>query len=270
MDLIFRGRRDLADAFAAAYFRASGDSEGAALLPFYVAYRAAVRGKVEGFELGEEEIPGEAKAAALTRSRGHWLLALGELEEPVRRPCLVLVGGLPGSGKSTLARALAERDGFAVIRSDVVRKELAGLSPDAPARGPLDAGLYSADWSDRTYAECLRRAEALLFDGGRVIIDASFSEEKRRRVFLDAAARLCVPAVFLVCRASPAVARPRIAGRKGDASDADVAVYEHAAARWQEAGEATRSAMTELPADGTPEETVAAAIGVLRAARLVE
>ena len=46
MDFIFHGRRDLANAFADAYFAASGDAEGRELLPFYTAYRAAVRGKV--------------------------------------------------------------------------------------------------------------------------------------------------------------------------------------------------------------------------------
>src|SRR5262249_55001264 len=116
MDLIFHGRRDLADVFADAYFRAAGDVEGRALLPFYTAYRAAVRGKVEGFELTEKEIPEDERTAASARARAHWLLALGELEEPDRRPCLVLVGGLPGTGKSTLARGLAERADFIVIR----------------------------------------------------------------------------------------------------------------------------------------------------------
>ena len=48
MDLTLHGRRDLARAFVDAYIRASGDPEGRALLPFYTAYRAAVRGKVEG------------------------------------------------------------------------------------------------------------------------------------------------------------------------------------------------------------------------------
>ena len=37
----------------------------------------------------------------------------------------MLVGGLPGTGKSTLAAGLAAEAGFHVIRSDVVRKELA-------------------------------------------------------------------------------------------------------------------------------------------------
>src|SRR5262245_43685271 len=147
MDLVFRGRRDLAEVFADAYFGASGDAEGRALLPFYTAYRAAVRGKVEGFELSEKEIPAQERTDAAARSRAHWLLALGELEEPGQRPGLVLIGGLPGSGKSTLARGLAERANFTVIRSDVDRKELAGQSAETPARGGLDEGIYSPEWT---------------------------------------------------------------------------------------------------------------------------
>jgi len=57
-----------------------------------------VRGKVEGLELMEEEVPTSEKEAALATSRAHWLFALGELEEPGRRPCLVLVAGLLALG----------------------------------------------------------------------------------------------------------------------------------------------------------------------------
>src|SRR5262249_53672278 len=108
MDFAFHGRRDLARAFADAYFRAAHDAEGRALLPFYSSYRAAVRGKVEGMKRSEKEVPEAERSAALRKARAYWLLALGELEQPGHRPCLVLVGGLPGTGKSTLARALAE------------------------------------------------------------------------------------------------------------------------------------------------------------------
>jgi aminoglycoside phosphotransferase family enzyme len=80
MDLACRGRRDLADAFVASYLRASGDAEGAALFPFYIAYRAAVRAKVEGMELREQEIPSAERDAARERSRAHWRLAREELE----------------------------------------------------------------------------------------------------------------------------------------------------------------------------------------------
>lgn len=269
MDLIFRGRRDLADAFATRYLRATRDAEGASLLPFYTAYRAIVRGKVEGFQLGEMEIPEAARLSARANSRARWLLALGELAEPAERPALVLIGGLPGTGKSTLARGLAERGGFAVIRSDLVRKELAGLPSDAPAPHGLDEGIYTPEMTARTYAECLRRAEEALFDGARVIVDANFGADGQRSAFLDTAARFCVPALVFVCRTSPEVARQRIRNRRGDASDADVTVYERAAERWQDAGPRTRSALRELNTDGGADHALAQAIEQLRTARLM-
>lgn len=225
MDLLAEGRPDLARAFADAYFAASGDEEGRQLLPFYVAYRATVRGKVQGMKAGEPEVPAAERATARQRSAAFWLLALGQLEEPARRPCLVLVGGLPGTGKSTLASGLAEAGGFEVIRSDVVRKELAsGVSGEA---------LYRPEWIERTYAECLRRAEAVLGEGKRVIVDATFREDRRRARFLDAAKRSGVPGLLLVCESPPEVVRGRLAARTGDPSDADWAVYRKAAAGWE-------------------------------------
>jgi hypothetical protein len=152
----------------------------------------------------------------------------------------------------------------------VVRKELAGLPADAPARAAPDEGIYTPEWTDRTYAECLRRAEGLLFEGGRVVVDAAFGEEHRRRDFLGAAARLSLPALFLLCRTSPEVARNRIGSRRGDASDADVSVYERAAGRWQALGPLTRPAVREVSTDGPPGEALARSIDLLREARLMD
>src|SRR5262249_9737019 len=85
MDFAFHGRPDLGRAFADAYFRETGDEEGRQLLPLYTAYRATVRGLVEGLKLAEPEV-GEAERGPLAESaRGHWLLALGEMERPGRR-----------------------------------------------------------------------------------------------------------------------------------------------------------------------------------------
>jgi aminoglycoside phosphotransferase family enzyme/predicted kinase len=270
MDLRFHGRQDLARTFAEEYFRASGDDEGQALLPFYVAYRAAVRGKVEGFELLEKEIPEAERIAALARARAHWLLALGELEAPGLRPSLVLIGGLPGTGKSTLARELAARAGFHLIRSDVVRKELAGLPAQQSARSALDEGIYSPAWTERTYAECLSRAEQLLFEGKRVIVDASFGAEKRRRAFLEAAARLAVPVVFLLCQADPDVVRQRLQSRRGDASDADWSIYQKASERWEGMGPLTAAVVRNVPTGTAKDQALARALEVLRYSALLD
>jgi aminoglycoside phosphotransferase family enzyme/predicted kinase len=266
MDLLFAGRADLAGAFADAYCQAAGDGEGRALLPFYTAYRAAVRGKVDGLKLAEEEVPAGERQAALTRGRARWLLALGQLERPGRRPCLVLAGGLPGAGKSTLARGLAGQAGFCVVRSDAVRKELAGADAAGPA--PFESGIYTPEWTERTYAECLRRAEELLFEGRRVVVDASFRSDARRRDFLAAARRWGVPFACFLCRADPETVRRRLRERRGDLSDADEDVYRQAAARWEEPGAATRPFVVPLATEDEPAKVLARARAALQAAGL--
>jgi aminoglycoside phosphotransferase family enzyme/predicted kinase len=264
MDLSFHDRRDLARVFSASYIAACGDEEGRALLPFYTAYRAAVRAKVEGFELSEKEIPETERTIALAGARGHWLLALGELEEPKRKPCLVLVGGLPGTGKSTLGRELAESAGFSLIRSDVVRKELAGLADSGQGTASFGEGIYSPEWNERTYAECLRRAERLLFEGKRVLVDASFREEKRRRTFLEAASDLGVPGLLFLCQSDPETVRARLLERRNDPSDADWIVYQNAARNWQNLGPQTVPLTWEVPTGGSRQQAVSRALEVLR------
>ncbi|WP_169976270.1 bifunctional aminoglycoside phosphotransferase/ATP-binding protein [Tautonia rosea] len=213
----------------------SGDVEGRPLWPFFIAYRAIVRAKVDGLAALQPERSDEERAEAVQKAQGHWLRALGELEEPNRRPCLVLVAGPPGVGKSTLARGLADRSGFEVIRSDVVRKELAGLSPNQNATAGFGEGIYTSEWTEQTYAECLRRAEAKVFEGKRVVVDASFAREEYRLPFLKSARLLGVPGVFLELRASSMeVIRDRLARRTGDASDAGPEVGEQAFRSWEE------------------------------------
>jgi aminoglycoside phosphotransferase family enzyme/predicted kinase len=264
MDFAFFGRRDLADAFTAAYFRASGDEEGRALLPLYLAYRATVRGAVEGLLLAEKEVPEAERSAALQRAQAHWLLALTELEEPKRKPCLLLVAGLPGTGKSKLAQGLADRAGFCLIRSDVVRKELAGLSLEGQTPLHLPESHYTPEWNERTYAECLRRAEQLLFEGKRVLVDATFREEQRRRTFLEAAVRWGVPGCLLLCRAAPETVRRRLEERQGDASDADWSIYLQVAESWEEIGPTTRRMLREVSTEGSPAQSLARALAMLR------
>jgi uncharacterized protein len=262
MDLAYEGRRDLGERFERAYLAASGDLEGAALLPFYRSYRAAVRAKVLGMVTGPEVPEGERRTAE-ARARGHWLLALSELEEPPRRPALLLVGGLPGSGKSTLARNLASAAKFRVISSDRVRKELAGHPPEEDLSADFGAGIYTEEWTDRTYAACLDAAREGLFSGERIMVDATFSSDGRRLEFLEAARRMGVRSGFLTCTAKPARVRARLARRaEGDdepqVSDADWAVYSAMAERWEVPLEQVAAVTRSVTTDGDPEDAVRA------------
>ncbi|APZ91747.1 polynucleotide kinase [Fuerstiella marisgermanici] len=263
MGLNLRGRKELGREFLESYLAASGDEEGAELVSFYTAYRATVRGKVEGMKLSRDEMTDADRERAMSKSRGSWLLALGELETPIDRPCLLLIAGLPGTGKSRLAESLADQANLQVIRSDVVRKELAGVAEVQHDAAEFGEGIYTNEWNRRTYAECLRRAEELLFEGGRVIVDANFRSETDRHTFLNAATQLGVRSGMLLCEANSEVVRKRLQQRRGDASDADWSTYERAATTWEEPGPQTQAATKTVDTDGTAEDVTAQALKVL-------
>jgi uncharacterized protein len=242
MDLIRHGHRDLAHWFRDAYLASASDDQGAALVPFYVAYRGAVRAKVNGIKAGAHELSASTREKAMSDARAQWLLALVSLEDPRKRPCLILVAGLPGTGKSTLARALASHAGFDVIRSDQVRKALAHADEGTALESGdgFASGIYTPQWNERTYQECLARAEAALFNGKRVIVDASFRDESWRRWFLKLSERWSVPGLLLICGADPAVVKNRLEERRNDVSDADWTIYLQAAQRWEPLGRRTQ------------------------------
>ncbi len=232
MDLQARGAWQLARCFADDFINASGDREGEQLLRFYTGYRATVRAKIAAMLAAEPEVDGEIRAKARAKAEARARLALVELSRPRNRPCMVLVAGLPGTGKSVLARGLRETGSFAWIRSDEVRKRLAGLDPLASGQSKLGEGIYSKEWSDRTYAACLERAAEVCLTGGRALVDATFVDASRRKAFVEAAIAWGVPTHMLVVSAPPDLVRQRLAARRNDPSDATWDVYEAARARW--------------------------------------
>ena len=222
MDLERLGAAELARRFADWYAEYSGDPAPASLRHHYVAYRAFVRAKVSCIQARQ----GDAGAAGQARQLAE--ITLRHLRAGA--VTLVLIGGLPGTGKSALAGAVADRLGFCVLSSDRVRKELAGAPPRRGGALPYGTGIYSAAWTERCYAELLRRAAVLLASGESVIIDASWTSAQQRAaaaaVAGDASARL----VQLCCTASPELARQRMATRPDGLSDADAAIARHMAA----------------------------------------
>lgn len=268
MDLRAHGAWRSARALMRVYFEESGDEDGRALEALYVAYRSAVRAKVRAMQAAAPGIPADARAHALQLARAHVQLAVGELAPPGERPCLILVGGLPGTGKSMLSRNLTRAAGFRWLRADSIRKELAGLDPLASASAEVRAGIYTPEWNDRTYGECLARAKELLFSGSRVLVDASFKEERRRLAFVDAARDWGVPVRFLVCTSQPELVKDRLAARTKDPSDADWKIYEHVQRTWDAPGPRTAPWIDEIDTSGSPEQSLALALDVLTANEL--
>jgi hypothetical protein len=264
MDLRMHGAWKLADTLVDAWVEETHDEEARMLLPLMAAYRSAVRAKVRALQARDTMVPPAQRAELRALAHSHVLFALGELAPPDDRPCLVLVAGLPGTGKSRLSADLEREAGMTWIRADAVRKELAGLECGMAARASIEGGLYTPAWNDRTYGECLARAQRVLAAGGRALVDASFKEEQRRRDFVALARRMGVPVRILCCRAPAEVVRERLENRGGDPSDADWTVYEHARRTWDPFVGTTLEVVTTIDTAGSPADTLDAALEDLR------
>ena len=234
MDLAERGHGALRQAALQAWVEALGDWEGLRLLPYYEAYRALVRAKVDGLRALQLAPGSAARAAAVADCVRYLDWARARLES--RHPTLVITCGLSGSGKTWLARRLAARLGALHVRSDVERKRLAGLTANESSHSPLDAGIYSREFNDHTYARLGECAAAVLASGAAVIVDAAFLRRAERRRFLDLAAAMGSRATIVHCRAPEAVLRERVAARhaaRSDASEAGVDVLARQPGYWE-------------------------------------
>jgi hypothetical protein len=233
MDLEALDAPDAAQRFLSWYREFSAETYPQGLADHYIAYRALVRCKVACLKHTQGD---ESQLAPAAR-----LLSLADAHLERGRIRLVLVGGLPGTGKSTLANGVADATGWTVLRSDEVRKDLAGLSHDADAHAAFGEGIYSEETTDATYAELLARARTLLERGEKVVLDASWLHARHRAWAAVIAETTSSDLLSLCCTLDSSVAgeRMRRRAREGtDVSDADAHIAERMAARsdpWPEA-----------------------------------
>jgi hypothetical protein len=207
MDLLHRGKSQLASRFLNAWLEAGGDYQGVALLRYYSVYLALVRAKVAALGNGSE-----------ISSYLHLAVQLAHQADSLS---LLITHGLSGSGKTTISQQMLELKGLIRLRSDVERKRLINaLSIEAR---------YTEQNSQLVYQYLARLAENLLISGWSVIVDAAFLKREQRKLFRERARQLGVTFRILNLLADPATLRERVScrTREGrDASDADLFVLE--------------------------------------------
>ncbi|CAN7420130.1 AAA family ATPase [Phenylobacterium sp. LjRoot225] len=223
MDLDFRDRRAAAVRVLSGYLDEAARRfpatlwEGLAALPLMLSVRAAVRAHVS------------AHSGNAPLGRRYLAAAMQHLSPDP--PVLAAVGGRSGSGKSTVARELAPGLGAApgavILRSDEIRKRQAGLTPTERA-GPA---AYTPEADAAVFDEFFGLAETLLKSGRAVVLDATFLRPEMRARAQAVATAVGAPFHGLWLEAPAAVLEARVAGRTGDASDADVRVLRDQLAR---------------------------------------
>lgn len=222
MDLFRRGLPEAGRRLRSRYLETRGDYSALAVWPFYTAYRALVRAKVEAIKQGQEG--GAPSAGALMP-----YLTVAEEALIPDPPRLLITHGLSGSGKSTVAQAWVEQQGVIRLRSDVERKRLFGLSPDADSGSGLDAGIYTAEATEKTYWRLGELARMTLRAGYTPLVDATFLRAAERQRLQSVADEEGADFGILALETDEATLRERLrrrAEQAGEASEADERVLD--------------------------------------------
>ena len=166
MDLKFRDRAEAANRVLNAYLDEAARAfpaelwDGLAALPVMLSARASVahpRHRLPGRPSGRAPLSGDGVGTSRAKPA-----------------TLTAIGGLSGTGKTTLARRIAPSLGAApgamILRSDEIRKRLAGVGP----LQRLPRATYTPKSSVAVYDEMFGVRRGLLAAGHSVVLDAVF------------------------------------------------------------------------------------------------
>jgi aminoglycoside phosphotransferase family enzyme/predicted kinase len=213
MDFDYHGKSKFSDVFEDEYTALSGDTGMAGVIDFYKLYRAFVRGKVESFKLNDPGMNSDEKRAAAKSAERHFRLARGYVLRQKLLPSLVIFSGLMGTGKSTLAAELAYELGVELVKSDVIRKQIAGIPLTERCLDNFNEGIYSAEYTRKTYRQMLEKAESALASGESIILDASFGKKEDREPFRSLAGRTGAGLFIINTTCPDQVAKTRLESR---------------------------------------------------------
>ncbi|MES1023338.1 AAA family ATPase [Gloeocapsa sp. BRSZ] len=220
MELEMLRRPDLGNAYLNTYIEQTGDWEGLQVLPLYLSRQSYVRAKVNSFLLDDPGVPETVKQEAAKTAAAYYKLAW-EYTKP-RQGKLILMSGLSGSGKSTVARQLARNTKAIHIRSDAVRKHLAGI----PLLERGGDEIYTTEMTQKTYARLLDLGLMLATQGYTVILDAKYDRISLRHEAIASAQVQQLPLQIIHCTAPIEVLRDRLSSRTGDIADATIDLLE--------------------------------------------
>lgn len=231
MDLDHRALAAHANRFLNEYLEQTRDYAGLKLLDFYRFYRACVRAKVLSFE--SDTAPATGRRGVEQEAASYFDLAEQVLTP--RAPGLLITCGVSGSGKTTLAHQAAELLDAVMVRSDAVRKHLAGI-PLTTRGTESGIDIYTSSMTSRTYEALVQHAREVIASGRWAILDAVYGKKSERAAAAALARELRVPFGVLYCKAPQTELKRRLDQRAiegRDISDATVTVLEQQLTRFE-------------------------------------
>jgi aminoglycoside phosphotransferase family enzyme/predicted kinase len=225
MDLDSKGEKELANVFLNTYLEQTGDWEGLQVLPLYLCRQAYVRAKVSSFLLDDPAIPKIEKKQAQKVAEEYYYLAWKYTQRSQGK--IILMSGLSGSGKSTIGNQMAKQLNGIHIRSDAVRKHLAGISLEEKGQNYL----YSSEMTQKTYQRLFNLGKLLTQQGFTVILDAKYDRISLRQPIIEFATTENINLQILYCTAPLNILYDRIRQRRGDISDATCELLEQQQAK---------------------------------------
>ena len=201
MDLEARQKPELKNAFLNSYLEYSGDWEGLPILPLYLSRQAYVRAKVNSFLL-DDPLISEIDRQKAQKTAGNYYQQAYQYTQG-KSGSLVIMSGLSGSGKSTVAKSIARSKGAIVIRSDAVRKHLAGIPLDESGADSM----YTLEMTQKTYHHLLELGIMLTREGYKVILDAKYDRLNLRHPVTIEAQTENIPLKIIYCTAPESILR---------------------------------------------------------------
>lgn len=192
------------------YLRRSGDYELARLLSVFRVVEAlsgARRALQRHQAAGEDGERPALLAETMRECRGY--LDLAEAYAEFRFPPLIIGIGVSGSGKSRFTRTLVGRLGAVRLCSDVERRRLHDIDPQAVA-SPPPVGIFAREATERTYRRLAECAGTLLEAGFPTCVDGTFLKREQRDLLRQQAEARGLPVLLVSFEADEATLRRRI------------------------------------------------------------
>ncbi|PID71954.1 MAG: hypothetical protein CSB34_04720 [Desulfobulbus propionicus] len=155
---------------------------------------------------------------------------MASLANCTKKKVLVLFG-LTASGKSYLGDAFSRKHQIPYYNTDRVRKQLAGLNPTDARPCAVGKGIYSAEYTTKTYQEMVDRASRDLQQGHcAVLLDGSYSGVVEREAVANMARENEATVEFVFCTCPQEVVKQRLDERAADenaVSDGRWEIYQY-------------------------------------------